>query len=59
MKHFILLVTALILVGCNSTQHTSPPREFDYMPDELTWTRNIADCRSAPVCRAESLFNRF
>ena len=34
------------------------PHEFDWMPHPVIWENNIRTCRSADVCRAETLFRR-
>lgn len=62
MIRITTLVLILLLTGCNSTstfRFATSDSQFDYMPDPLTWDRNIRDCRSEPQCNAADLFNRF
>ena len=54
-----LIIASLFLTGCVGQEHSyyNEP-EFDWMPNELLWQRNIRDCRSQPQCNASDLFNR-
>lgn len=56
MKKLILL--GILLAGCNSSEFMSDAPEFDWMPNDLLWERNIRDCRAQPQCNAADLFNR-
>lgn len=56
MKKLILL--GLILTGCNSSEFMSNAPEFDWMPNDLLWERNVRDCRAQPQCNAADLFDR-
>ena len=58
MKNLILLVSSsIIITGCSSAGYNGP-HEFDWMPHPVIWENNIRTCRSADVCRAETLFRR-
>jgi outer membrane biogenesis lipoprotein LolB len=57
MKNLILLVSSIIITGCTSSGYNGP-HEFDWMPEQMVWEQNIRNCRSADVCRAETLFRR-
>ena len=56
MKNLILLVSSII-TGCTSSDYNGP-HEFDWMPMQMVWEQNIRNCRSADVCRADTLFRR-
>lgn len=59
MKKLLLLISVL-LAGCNTPANVYRDLpEFNWMPDPLTWDRNIRDCRTAEYCNAANLFNRY
>lgn len=57
MKKIMFL--SMFLTGCIGQEHfyNNEP-EFDWMPSDLLWQRNIRDCRSQPQCNAADLFQR-
>ena len=54
-----IFVISLFLVGCKSNvpfDYGAP--QFDWMPSDLAWERNVRDCRSQPQCNPADLFRR-
>ena len=57
-----LLLVFFLLAGCNTAgttdflEYYDDPTPFNYI-DPLRFQRNLRDCRSAPHCAAEDLFN--
>lgn len=61
MKHLLWMAMLVSMSSCTVTPIDiySDSVDFDWMPDPLTWQRNIVDCRSQPQCNAADLFNRY
>ena len=53
-----LLILGIFLTGCTSLDPNVILPEFDWMPTDLMWERNIRNCRSQPQCNAADLFDR-
>jgi len=58
MQILILLVISIIVITEPSTAGYNGPHKFDWMPEQVVWEQNIRNCRSADVCRAETLFRK-